>query len=83
MSVPAPKWHLTNGMSRFLATIISMVGAVLPLPQMASADALISAQRKTVCSGKEASEALGFNYMSLQESITSVVQILKVQGLVP
>jgi len=82
IEVPAPKLHLKPWMSNTLARIISIIGAVVPLPEVASPDALLSAQRKTVFSGLEAAHALNIQYELLSDTINKVVEQLKIQKLV-
>jgi len=74
MKIPAPKWHLKPWMSQSLSKIIGIVGRLLPLKLMVSPDSLKASQRKTMFSGAEAAETIGFEYETLQETLETAIR---------
>jgi nucleoside-diphosphate-sugar epimerase len=73
--IPAPRLHPRPGLMRALATILGVLGKVLPLPSSLSAEYLrISAGVTYLGSNAKARRELGYNPRSLEEGLPETLK---------
>lgn len=72
-SCKPPYINIPAGLSHLIARFTEVIGSIIPLSELLSADSLRASQRKSACSGKEASESLGLQYHSLEDTLQWVI----------